>query len=1023
MTIALTSERFTFNDHASSGNVVSGSFTPAADTLLLYIFYSTDGITDVTGHEGGGDWVEIIDDIWDTNRHMVVWACITGSSPSAGTVTISKPYNWNVSASLMEISGVDTSGSVADCFGQIGTVDEGYDVRVHTVTLAAFADKGNATFWLACQGGASDDLFMGHERPCTHLGGEASNGGVALAMYDGERNNPFMQIDSYVRSAFNAFELIASSPVANPDMWYGNSTIYFEDWASITIGDVAAYARSAQFTTTSAGTINSMWAMLRRDVTDGERVGLFLYDDTTGDLLDSSTVRTDVNSTAGEWYEFTGWSYDLEDATTYLAVALADTQSVDIGYLTDAPVDGWISDGGDWTDVDAVPDPGSFVIETNAYDHQIYVEYTPAAAAAQSQAVKFAVGQTTVPATATIVNCNVAGFGEPVAAIFWLSRAVTVGTSLSEMSFGYGFTVGVSASDRSTAIQSRHNVTTSETHRSMQQGHCIHILDDADPAIVLTEADWNQWNTDGVQLDFTTVSGNQEILNFLLIGGSDAVASIGYADINGPATSVRNYAHSLGEEPVLAFTAGTTANTNGVSDHLAHFFGVIVNQSDVITQRNLASWMTDAYAGTQTGHCFHEGRSMGTLDASAISRMAECTGIDATNMEFTHRGPQDYDMDAQVLAIGFGSATNRIEMGQVNSPAATGIATYHITDDWQPQFIMLGQMGVQIVDQVDTTNNEGMTFGIIDANNEYSMSFTMHDSQSTSANKVLAENTALSHLTGAGTSVSLEGSILTGGGSIGGDRFIVDWTTTPGSNRKGFWLAVEQDQQSAVLVQSQAADGTGGSFGVAFDSDVTAGNMIVVAASSWESSPPGSHTISDTQTNTYESPVGGGVAGGENRTEIHYAMNVAGGATTVNTVAGGDDRAIVIMEFSGVKTTGAFDTAAWAEGTSTSPETAAINPTGDNLYIGAFTHVQNSPTTTVDSPFTKVSSEISSWTYSPLFCSYYSGIGSQTPAGEVVSASGVWGASGATFNLAADEGIGGSTPTFYIRRHIGFRYG
>jgi len=93
----------------------------------------------ITGHDGGGAWVEIITpQDWGSGQQSL-WACLTGSSPSSGTVAIAiGGYWWNIAAYFLELSNVDASGSVANALGTYDW-DGGYDNRTLDTAVAAFA--------------------------------------------------------------------------------------------------------------------------------------------------------------------------------------------------------------------------------------------------------------------------------------------------------------------------------------------------------------------------------------------------------------------------------------------------------------------------------------------------------------------------------------------------------------------------------------------------------------------------------------------------------------------------------------------------------------------------------------------------------------------------------------------------------------------------------------------------------------------------------------------------------------------
>jgi hypothetical protein len=379
MAITVTAEHYTFAVHASSADVVSSSFTPAANSLLLYAMFCTNSITDITGHEGGGDWIPIFDEEMEPSRRLVVWACITGASPTAGTVTISKPYLWNHSGTLIEFAGVDTAGYVEECFGTRPPIDAGYDVRLHEVELPPFRDAGNTTLHFYALGGGNIASFPPQPRSWTLAGEAGDQGAIGVGIYEGERRIPRYKGPAYTSSGYTACELKATVPAVNPEQYIGPSYPFA---IGRTVDDNAA--RGSVITPTEDGVLNSVWARLVREGDDTDTVQAFLYEATTGALMDSSTQRTDIGLAPEAWYEFTGFTYKLRKGYTYyvlVAATATGTGTIRIAFeqtsFSDLPFKGVSSIQPQFPDLNDPPDP--VVMAASLETFAVYAEYTPVA--------------------------------------------------------------------------------------------------------------------------------------------------------------------------------------------------------------------------------------------------------------------------------------------------------------------------------------------------------------------------------------------------------------------------------------------------------------------------------------------------------------------------------------------------------------------------------------------------------------------------------------------------------------------
>jgi len=103
----------------SSGDIVSDSFTPSADSILIMIVVmrSTGLIpSGITGHDGGTSWVQIGSTQSYGGHGASLWGCHVGGSPSAGTVDVSVATTAQGQFCLTEVTGVDVSGTVANSF-------------------------------------------------------------------------------------------------------------------------------------------------------------------------------------------------------------------------------------------------------------------------------------------------------------------------------------------------------------------------------------------------------------------------------------------------------------------------------------------------------------------------------------------------------------------------------------------------------------------------------------------------------------------------------------------------------------------------------------------------------------------------------------------------------------------------------------------------------------------------------------------------------------------------------------------
>ncbi|MBI5530722.1 MAG: DUF4082 domain-containing protein [Candidatus Doudnabacteria bacterium] len=184
------------------------------------------------------------------------------------------------------------------------------------------------------------------------------------------------------------------------------------------------------------------------------------------------------------------------------------------------------------------------------------------------------------------------------------------------------------------------------------------------------------------------------------------------------------------------------------------------------------------------------------------------------------------------------------------------------------------------------------------------------------------------------------------------------------SNTAPTSITLVQKGSNNVLNTSQAT--------VALASPVTAGNLIVVAISSWPSAPAAT-AITDSLGNVYTLAGTTRKTSGGAYTGIYYAKNVAGGSDTITfkTASGGSELSIIVAEFTGANTSAPLDKTAGATGRSSTPSSGNMTPvaTGE-LVISAGTH-DNTEVTSAGSGFTLVAvTNENASTYQPLAMAY-----------------------------------------------------
>ena len=121
MAIGTPIDRGTDSKNYSSATLVSNTFTPAANSLMLVWVLGNDSPTipsGITGHDGGTSWVQIGSTQSFSNIAGTLWGAHAGASPSSGVIEVTLPNTSITQCNFCEITGVDVSGTVANSFEQ-----------------------------------------------------------------------------------------------------------------------------------------------------------------------------------------------------------------------------------------------------------------------------------------------------------------------------------------------------------------------------------------------------------------------------------------------------------------------------------------------------------------------------------------------------------------------------------------------------------------------------------------------------------------------------------------------------------------------------------------------------------------------------------------------------------------------------------------------------------------------------------------------------------------------------------------
>lgn len=308
--------------------------------------------------------------------------------------------------------------------------------------------------------------------------------------------------------------------------------------------------------------------------------------------------------------------------------------------------------------------------------------------------VKIQVTTFTAPASTGTKDVTIAGFGTPDAVMFIFGRGSTEDSLVANAALGYGFT-DLGTTDVSLATGSLDNTGTTDTWRHWQSNKCITMRSGGGGSEDYAAA-FSATATDGLTLNFTSVTGNEELITAIFFGGADLDLALGTADIQSAETSGVSV---LGFEPdvVLQFTLGGGvggSGTNGIAS-----IGVSLNTSPV--EDYSFAWVLGHGASAESPQqVIQNTTSMQQLFSGSISWTATVDTFDSDG--FTLDTNVSGGDDMVYLALGFGG--NSYSAGIYPTPTSTGVDS--LTDPgFQPGFALVlassSEFGIGSIEQDD----------------------------------------------------------------------------------------------------------------------------------------------------------------------------------------------------------------------------------------------------------------------------------------------------------------------------------
>lgn len=301
------------------------------------------------------------------------------------------------------------------------------------------------------------------------------------------------------------------------------------------------------------------------------------------------------------------------------------------------------------------------------------------------------------------------GFGTPKAAIFITSyNPAAARGDYAQAHFSFGFTDGTN--QYVATMLDLDGLGTTDAHRRQATDEVIMFLDDNTPANVEQEANFVQWITDGVRINWATSNPpSDRAVTVILLGGTDLSAKVNTVTFGTEDTLV--HVTDVGFEADALITAGVGADgTTGLDSDQAHsVYGLgLVHNGVSVTQRGIAFMSQDNLVTSNIGGILMTNGAGGQVTISGVTWRADFSNFDSAGFDCHSRGGDSASDIVGYLALKVAGRT--LWVGTVDAPTATGNNS-QTGPAFQPDFVMQILSMATAIDTHDVTGKHG-AFGV-----------------------------------------------------------------------------------------------------------------------------------------------------------------------------------------------------------------------------------------------------------------------------------------------------------------------
>lgn len=380
---------------------------------------------------------------------------------------------------------------------------------------------------------------------------------------------------------------------------------------------------------------------------------------------------------------------------------------------------------------------------------------------------------------------TVAGLGwTPKAALFFLVPATVAGTVAVDARMSIGAATGAS-NEWCVTAHSEDNWSTTVSDRDSVDTRCVYAIDNTGTESVA--ATFNSWISNGVRLNnVTNTPATAQLLTIVFFGGEDLQAHANTKTLSTQDTAVDITDPGFQPNLVIIGSMGDDIAASAQARYMmafgaAHDTGSGIDErfAKMHEERNVSVGSPDAYLDTT--------ESSGQITQTAVSYTVEISNFDANGFSATARGGNSGSDDLCYLALDTGD--REVKVGSIDPPTGTG-EDAKTGVGFKPQLVMMGMTMLTAEDTLTLSTANAGAFGVsmFTPDDEACVANAVEDGAGTTDTQCVADVVAVD-LDGDDGAAAFDATFV----EMGTDGWTLDYTAADGTQRKWWYLAIEEE--------------------------------------------------------------------------------------------------------------------------------------------------------------------------------------------------------------------------------------